>query len=223
MKHRGGESVPVLDAGELEARLRRLLPELDLDSSVLAALHQHYEELRRWNRSVSLVGPGTGVAVVERHYGESLAALPFLSAGRGRLVDVGSGAGFPGLVLAIARPGLEVTLLEARQRKAAFLEWVAHRTGTRCRILCAHLALPLPVELAEEIEFVTLRAVALDRGVLGALVARLGGEGRVLHWVGPQQGSGERSPAPGLELESEVRLPGRPDERRLLRVWRRRG
>lgn len=224
-QHRSGERIPALAAGELEGRLRRLLPDVELDAATVAALHVHYHELRRWSRSVSLVGPGTCATAIERHYGESLAALPYLGEGRGRLVDVGSGAGFPGLVLAIARPGLRVTLLEARERKAAFLEWVAHRTGTACRVLCARLALPLPAGLPEEIEFVTLRAVALERGVWGALVERLQEEGRILHWVGPRQDSdrlsGDRSPAAGLELESETRLPGDPGERRLLRVWRR--
>ena len=52
--------------------------------------------------------------VVERHYGESLAALP-LAPAEGRLVDLGSGAGFPGWVLAAARPGLEVTLVDMDQ------------------------------------------------------------------------------------------------------------
>jgi 16S rRNA (guanine527-N7)-methyltransferase len=62
---------------------------------------------------------------VDVHVADSLSALPFLDGAGGRAADVGSGAGFPGLPLAIARPGLHVDLLEATKRKCDFLEAAA--------------------------------------------------------------------------------------------------
>ncbi|HUF78495.1 MAG TPA: RsmG family class I SAM-dependent methyltransferase, partial [Thermoanaerobaculia bacterium] len=75
--------------------------------ATLAALYAHYQELRRWSPALSLIGPAAAGDVVERHYGESLAGVPLLPAGARVLVDVGSGAGFPGFVLAAACPELE--------------------------------------------------------------------------------------------------------------------
>ncbi|MCB1057942.1 MAG: class I SAM-dependent methyltransferase, partial [Acidobacteria bacterium] len=79
----------------------------------LEALWRHYQELRRWNRLVSLVGPGTAEEVWHRHYAESLAAVPWLaellvavpSESPPTVLDLGSGAGFPGFVVAAALPG----------------------------------------------------------------------------------------------------------------------
>jgi hypothetical protein len=57
----------------------------ELSPSAVGALHAHYLELLRWNRLVSLIGPGTEGELVERHYGESLAALPWLDERQGPL------------------------------------------------------------------------------------------------------------------------------------------
>lgn len=209
--HRG--QIPPLEASELERLLRHDLPAIDLSPATLSALHLHFQELRRWNRTVSLIGQGTVEEMVRRHYAESLAALPFV--GSGRLVDLGSGAGFPGLVLAVACPSLEVTLVESRQRKAAFLEFASRRSGVRCRVLAARVVLPLPAGLPEGIDFLTLRAVALDGRVWNALLHRLAPEGRVVHWASRDQAI----PSVDLELEAETPLPG--GEGRRLRVLRR--
>ena len=100
-------------------------------------MHAHYEELARWNSVVSLVGPAFSGEIFERHYAESLAALPLLPAGPFRLLDLGSGAGFPGLVLAAARPDCEVVLVEARERKWAFLQSAVRRAELSCQCLRA--------------------------------------------------------------------------------------
>src|SRR5438132_9440850 len=114
-----GVALPALTVEAFAAELLAHQPE-PLSEAVVSALFAHYEELRRWAPRLALVGPGTAREVVARHFGESLAAVPHLPAAAGRLVDVGSGAGFPGLVLAAARPSWTVTLVEARERKWAF-------------------------------------------------------------------------------------------------------
>src|SRR6188474_645691 len=75
-----------------------------VDAPVATALHAHYVELRRWAPRLALVGPAFARELFTRHYGESLAGLELLPPGPARLLDLGSGAGFPGFVLAAARP-----------------------------------------------------------------------------------------------------------------------
>ena len=108
--------LPDLSLDEFRRRLEATSP-VPVGPEVLDRLLAHYQELRRWNPSLSLVGPAAAADVVERHYAEALSGLPLIPAGARVLVDVGSGAGFPGFVLAAARPELEVTLVEPRQRR----------------------------------------------------------------------------------------------------------
>jgi 16S rRNA (guanine527-N7)-methyltransferase len=90
-----------------------------------AALLRYLAELDLWNRRLNLTTVPAKQAW-ERHVGEALQLLEAASPERAaRLIDVGSGAGVPGLVIAITRPDLRVTLLEADTRKAAFLTHVA--------------------------------------------------------------------------------------------------
>lgn len=149
----------------IEATARHLAgegadPEAICSQVVGAALYRHYTELRRWNVRTSLVGPGTAAEIVSRHYGESLAAWPLIDPGDRSLVDVGSGAGFPGLVLAAACSRLEITLVESRERKWLFLKTAARRAGLSCRCLNARVGRRLPADLPGDIDLVTCRALA---------------------------------------------------------------
>ena len=86
-----------------------------------------YEALiRRWGARRNLVSRGDLLRLRERHIEDSLALLPWCA---GSVVDVGSGAGLPGVPLAIARPQMAVTLLERSERKCAFLRHVARELG----------------------------------------------------------------------------------------------
>jgi 16S rRNA (guanine527-N7)-methyltransferase len=93
----------------------------------LAALQKYVDLLAKWQASVNLVSAATLAEVWERHILDSAQLSPHLTAGR--LVDFGSGAGFPGLVLAIMRPDLEVHLIESDQRKCVFLREAARVAG----------------------------------------------------------------------------------------------
>lgn len=187
--------LPDLAREEFVERLRAASPE-PLTAAALAALWAHYGELRRWSRRLSLVGPGTADAVVERHYGEALAALPLLDAAT-TLLDVGSGAGFPGFVLAAARPSLAVTLVESRERKWAFLAAATRRAELSCRCLNARVgaALDLP-----SVDLVTWRAVRLPEATLASLSALTR---RMLVWSGAE----EPSPPTGWGVGRRLPLP----------------
>jgi 16S rRNA (guanine527-N7)-methyltransferase len=162
----------------------------------------HYKELRRWNARAGLIGPGTADQVLSRHYLESLAAAPFLDR-PGVLVDVGSGAGFPGLVLGMVRRDLRTVLLERRQRKAAFLRAAIRRCALDAEVLEISLPAVLPECLPRAIDFISLRAVHLERSAWEQLRVRLVEGGRVLYWCG------ERPAMPdGFRLRDERPLQG---------------
>ncbi len=86
-------------------------------------LARYLAELKRWNARINLTALRTDRDMVIRLFLDSLALLPFLG-DAASLADLGSGAGFPGLVLKIARPEMAVTLVESRGKKAAFLEYM---------------------------------------------------------------------------------------------------
>lgn len=94
---------------------------MPLDSAQVAALHAHFELLVRWNRVLNLTRIDSLALAVERHYAESLFLAAHLARDASRIADIGSGAGFPGFPVAVARPRCSVVLVESDQRKAAFL------------------------------------------------------------------------------------------------------
>jgi 16S rRNA (guanine527-N7)-methyltransferase len=95
---------------------------LGLPEGAPGRLLDYAELLRKWSRGYNLVAPGDLESLVARHLLDSLAVIPFI-AGEA-LLDVGSGAGLPGIPLAIAAPNLRVTVLDSSGKKARFLRHV---------------------------------------------------------------------------------------------------
>jgi 16S rRNA (guanine(527)-N(7))-methyltransferase RsmG len=176
--------IPAVSRQTFEKRLAAALPALELPAPLVEACWTHFDELRRWAPVVDLIGPGTASEVVERHFAESLAALPWLPDAPARLLDLGSGAGFPGLVLAAARPDLDVHLLEPRERRRAFLAAVARRASLRVRISSARVEKSALEELPDDVAVVTVRALRLDPAAWSALAGRLRPDARLLIWSG---------------------------------------
>lgn len=112
--------VPVWFAALLDRELVRwvLLSQLQI-----AQLYQHYDILLRWNRRMNLTTVKPGPETVIRHYCESLFFAAHLPAAHDKIsvLDLGSGAGFPGIPTAILMPNWQITLVESSQRKAVFL------------------------------------------------------------------------------------------------------
>jgi 16S rRNA (guanine527-N7)-methyltransferase len=200
-------ALPDISRPAFGQEIQRLSPH-PLEDRAVDALFAHYGELALWNRRTNLIGPGTAGEILARHYGESLAALPLLPAGARIGLDLGSGAGFPGIVLAAALPGLEMTLAEARERKWAFLAAAARRAALPCRCLDVRVQLPLPAGLPESIDVITSRALRLSPEIWGALARRLTVDGRVLLWVG------EHDPELPPELAACGSLPLAGSEKR---------
>ncbi len=146
---------------------------IDLDQDSVSRLSLYCDELERWNRRINLVARRTGrQEMLEKHFLDSLTLLPLLDRRGAGLLDVGSGAGFPGLVLAAAAPDLQVTLVEPRQKRVVFLRHVVRTLElANVRIVDRRLE---EADLLQEGGFshVTGRAVA-EPGLFLAMVAPL--------------------------------------------------
>ncbi len=103
-----------------------------LSVGVEAQLERYLSELERWGRRVNLVG-STDRGALQLHLRDSLAAVPLIEPGD-LIVDLGSGAGLPGLPLAIARGDARFVLVEARERRVHFLRHVARTLGLSCEV-----------------------------------------------------------------------------------------
>ena len=99
---------------------------LDLTTTQLEALQAYIDLLLTWNRKVSLVSQQDVDDILVKHVADSLFAVAHCS-GATRIADLGSGGGFPGVVVAILQPQARVCLLESRGSKASFLEEVCRR------------------------------------------------------------------------------------------------
>jgi 16S rRNA (guanine527-N7)-methyltransferase len=99
--------------------------EISLDAEGIERLEVYFKELKKWNRKVNLIAKSTGdLQIVENHFLDCLLLLPFLNGADTHLVDIGTGAGFPGLVVKASRPALEVSLVEPRLKRVSFLRHV---------------------------------------------------------------------------------------------------
>ncbi len=102
--------------------------EVVVSANALERLVTYQELLLRWSRRINLTALRTPRRIVRQLFGESLYLTRVLVL-HGRLLDVGTGAGFPGLALKMAVPSLELTLIEANRRKCAFLKEVVRACG----------------------------------------------------------------------------------------------
>jgi len=106
-------------ADQLDAGLAELV--LSLPSAAPARMIRYLELLQKWNQVYNLTAIRDLPSMVSQHLLDSLSVLPHLPVA-GSLADIGSGAGLPGIPLALARPQLEVTLVETVSKKASFLQ-----------------------------------------------------------------------------------------------------
>lgn len=168
-------------------------------AGVVGLLLRHAELVASWSRRIALTAHGDLEALLIKGTLDALAWLPALPARMGgRLIDIGSGAGFPGIPMSLARPDLRVTLLEASRRKASLLAELVREIGLPTAVAVQGRAEVVAREPAHAGSYAaaTSRAIApadLLPGCLGLLAP----DGRFIFSQGP-----EREPARAL-----ARLP----------------
>lgn len=133
--------------------------------------------LLRWNVRMNLTAARDAETIVHRHFAESLFAAEHVPAGAVTLLDFGSGAGLPGIPIAIARPDIAVTLAESQGKKAAFLREAVRTLGLRAEVWDRRVE-QMPAERI--FDAVTLRAVEKMPQACKLAVPRLAAGG----WLG---------------------------------------
>lgn len=133
---------------------------LDVSRETLERLEVYAETLKKWNPRINLVAKSTISDLWSRHIQDSLQTLALVPPSTSHLVDMGSGGGFPGLVIAIAAAELgypaNVTMIESDQRKSAFLRTVLRETGVSGVVLTERIEAATP----QKADIVTARALA---------------------------------------------------------------
>jgi 16S rRNA (guanine527-N7)-methyltransferase len=205
-----GQAKP-LPPEEFRDLLENALPRysLELTDAHRERLARFLAELDVWRQHVNLTGRLTAEELVS-HALESLVGAELLAA-RSTVVDVGTGGGFPGVPLAIVRADVELTWLEPREKRAAFLRHVARALPVANAVVRTARAGNLE---ASEFDFATCRAVALD--ALGA-VPFLRPGGRLLLWT-----TRSKAVAANGSLELEQVLPLPQSRQRIVAVYRHR-
>jgi 16S rRNA (guanine527-N7)-methyltransferase len=155
---------------------------LDLDRRRVDMIGRYLDLLLRWNRAVNLTAIREPEEIVTRHFGESMYVTKFEELG-GPLLDVGSGAGFPGLAIKIVRPEIPMVLLEPVAKKRAFLKEVARECGFQGVEVIGDRVEDYSAGHGGEFNSVTLRAVGDFESVLPAVARCLKATGSVYAWL----------------------------------------
>jgi 16S rRNA (guanine527-N7)-methyltransferase len=162
---------------------------VDAKSSLVDEIRLYISLLLQWNRSISLTTVTDPEEIVRFHFGESFFAACAIPITSGRLADIGSGAGFPGLPLKMLVPEIELTLIESNAKRATFLEEIRRR-----------LALDHVLTFRGRMEefgdgnsksaalfgFVTARAFGQFDELLAWAEAHLASSGKIVLWLGEE-------------------------------------
>lgn len=135
---------------------------IDIGEYGLDRFDQYADYLVKWNRHVNLTAITEPDEIVIKHFIDSLYILKYVKIDKGQsLIDIGSGAGFPGMPLLIANPELNVTFVDSVRKKLAFIKDVLHNTGMIAEIKHTRAEeLGKNNEFREKFDFATARAVA---------------------------------------------------------------
>ena len=175
-----------------------------LTTEQLEQLRVYLALLLKWNAKISLSAVREPEQIVRRHFGESLFAGAHLQARENsELADLGSGAGFPGLPIAIQLPEMKITLIESQQKKVAFLREAIRAVGIRNASVYAGRAEDSKIKS----QIVTMRAVEkfdVSVATAASLVAR---GGQLVLLIGSAQAQNARSLLPKVRWKEPIDIP----------------
>jgi len=172
------------------------------DAAALERVACYLSTFKVWRRRIRLTSESDVRLLIERHVVDSFAPVPDLPA-QGRIIDIGSGAGFPGLILGCLRPDLELVLIESRRKRVSFLLDAIRATGlpnARALELRAEDA-DKSAELAGSAALVIARALRLDVFVaLGAPLLAADGRLVAMQTPGAARAAGTIAKAHGFDV-----------------------
>jgi len=176
------------------------------NQSMIIGIRKYISLLLRWNDRVSLTTVTDPAEIVKFHFGESLFAINSVPIVDGRLADVGSGAGFPGLPLAMANPFIHVTLIESETKKATFLsEAVRELALSNVSVFRGRMD-DVPIS-PFGFEFITARALGRHKDLVKWSSERLSDDGKILLWLGESDAINISSYAP-WQWDPPIHIPG---------------
>lgn len=175
-----------MNAKDIQKRLE--INEIPFRQNLPGRLETYLMLLKEWNRRMDLTAVTDDDEMLDRHFIDSLTVLKTGLIPENRtLIDVGTGAGFPGLAIAIARPDLSVTLLDAQKKRLSFLEAAAGATET-ANIRLVHARAEdgaRMAELREQFDIAAARALAPLNVLCEYLLPYVAEGGCALCWKGP--------------------------------------
>jgi len=177
-----------------------------LDAGQLAATSTYLDLLIKWNARINLTAVRAPEEMVTRHFGESFfAAGKLISPGQAiSVIDLGSGAGFPGLPLAICSPQARVTLIEANAKKAAFLNEVI----SALKLGNVTVVRQRGESYSGSAELVTMRAVEMFARSLPVAAKLVGAGGRLGLMIGSSQASAAKAGIVEMVWDEAIPIPG---------------
>jgi len=178
-----------------------------LTPAQLGHISTYVDLLVRWNARINLTAVRDADEIVTRHFGEAIFAARFLFSGTTTepvsLVDIGSGAGFPGLPMKIWNPNTQLTLIESNQKKVAFLREVVRALGVSDVSVFAGRA----EDYSGPAELITLRAVEQFKNILPVAARLVRAPGRLALLIGSSQVSSAHDLAPDFIWALPVPIP----------------
>jgi len=199
------------------ARLLKPFLKAPLSAHQLEVVSAYLDLLLRWNERINLTAVRRPEEIVTRHFGESffLAQHLFRPDWGGDVVDLGSGAGFPGVPIAVYAPAARVTLIESNHKKATFLRELTRALKTTNLTVYAGRGEEFARE-ASPPDVLTLRAVEKFHAAVPVAASIVRGEApllpnadrRLALLIGAAQAEDAKKLAPGFSWESPIAMPG---------------
>ena len=164
---------------------------VNANEALCSQIRSYVEMLLVWNRKMSLTAVTDPVEIIRFHFGESIFALTAGAISDGRLADVGSGAGFPGLPIRLACSSISLTMIESNIKKCTFLREVSRKLKVDgdVRVLNSRIeGVPSPTSPSaeERFDFIAARAVGDFDLLLDFATRLLAEKGRIVLWIGQE-------------------------------------
>lgn len=188
------------------ASIAQLLePFIELDEMRLRAISKYIDLLLKWNARINLTAIRAPSEIVQRHFGESLFVAKYVLAQKPveTVIDLGSGAGFPGVPFAILSPDVQVTLIESQQKKATFLKELIYSLGLKNVKVFSDRA----ESYLGTADLVMLRAVEKFEHALSMAVRLTKAGGRIALMIGSGQAELAKRLGSDVDWQDAVRIP----------------
>jgi 16S rRNA (guanine527-N7)-methyltransferase len=183
-----------------------LQPFVELDEMRLRAISMYIDLLLKWNSRINLTAIREPSEIVQRHFGESLFAAKYALQQKSAdtAIDLGSGAGFPGVPFAMLAPDVQVTLIESQQKKATFLKELIYALGLKNVKVFGDRA----ESYSGTADLVMLRAVERFEQALQMAVRLTRAGGRVALMIGSGQVELARGLGTNVNWSDPLQIPG---------------